>query len=170
VAAFSVACEQNVCTYDGRSSTDESAAKLTYSWNFGNGTGSGPLPKRTYTSANTYTVTLTVTDEWGVASTPVSKTVPITEPTNNVAPTPVINPPACSGLVCNFSGVGSADSNVGDSFSYAWTFGNDAVTTSDSSAPSRTFPQAGTYTVTLTTTDGWGKARSTTRQVTVSAP
>ena len=170
VAKFTVSCAQNVCTYDGRTSTDENAPALTYAWNYGNGTGSGPLPTRTYTSANTYTVTLTVTDEWGVQSAPVSKTVTITEPTNNVAPTPVINPPACSGLVCNFSGVGSADDNPGDSFTYLWNFGDPAVSTSTSSATSRTFPQAGTYTVTLTTTDGWGKAKSVTRQVTVPAP
>jgi hypothetical protein len=30
-------------------------------------------------------------------------------------------------------------------------------------------PAAGTWTVTLTVTDGWGKAASTTRQVTVTA-
>ena len=69
-------------------------------------------------------MTLTVTDEWGVASAPVTKTVTITEPTNNVAPTAVINPPACSGLVCNFSGVGSTDPNTGDSISYLWNFGD----------------------------------------------
>jgi PKD repeat protein len=34
---------------------------------------------------------------------------------------------------------------------------------------SHTFPSAGTRTVTLTVTDGWGRAASTTRQVTVSA-
>ena len=76
------------------SSTDENAATLAYSWNFGNGTGSGALTKRTYTSANTYTVTLTVKDEWGVTSLPVSKTVTITEPTDNVAPT-TCDQPAC---------------------------------------------------------------------------
>ncbi len=65
VAKFTVSCAQNVCTYDGRTSTDENAPTLTYAWDYGNGTGSGPLPTRTYTSASTYTVTLTVTDEWG---------------------------------------------------------------------------------------------------------
>ena len=33
-----------------------------------------------------------------------------------------------------------------------------------------TFPAAGTYTVTLTTTDGWGKSASTTREITVGTP
>ncbi|TDU87829.1 PKD domain-containing protein [Kribbella voronezhensis] len=165
VAAFTVSCNQNVCTYDARSSTDENPTALTYSWNFGNGTGSGPLVDRTYTSANTYTVTLTATDEWLSTST-ATQTVTITEPTNNVAPVPVINPPVCSGLVCNISGAGSADPNLGDTFTYRWDFG-DGTAVSTSSAPNHTFPAAGTYTVTLTTTDGWGKAASLTRQVTV---
>jgi large repetitive protein len=170
VAKFSASCVQNVCTYDGRTSTDENAPALTYAWDFANGTGSGAVPKRTYTSANTYTVTLIVTDEWGTASAPVSKTVTITEPSNNVAPTAVINPPSCSNLVCNFSGVGSTDNNVGDTFTYFWNFGDATVPTSTSSAMSRTFSAPGTYTLTLTTTDGWGKSTTVTRPVTVPAP
>ncbi|WP_185443870.1 PKD domain-containing protein [Kribbella qitaiheensis] len=165
VAAFTIACNQNVCTFDGRSSTDENPTALTYSWNFGNGTGSGAVATRTYTSATTYTVVLTATDEWGAVGT-ATQTLTITEPTNNVAPTPVINPPSCAGLSCNISGVGSTDSNVGDTFTYLWNFG-DGTATSTASAMSHTFPAAGTYTVTLTTTDGWGKAASITRQVTV---
>ncbi|HEX5877871.1 MAG TPA: PKD domain-containing protein [Actinomycetota bacterium] len=166
-ASFTVSCAQNVCGFDGRGSTDENAPTLTYSWNFGNGrTGSGPVPSHTYTSANTYTVTLTVRDEYGLTGT-TTRTVTITEPAGNVAPTPVINPPACAGLVCNISGVGSADPNTGDTFSYLWSFGDG--TSSTSSASSHTFPAAGTYTVTLTVTDGWGRSASTTRTVTVTA-
>ena len=75
-----------------------------------------------------------------MASAPVSQTVTITEPPGNVAPTPVNNLPACSALVCNFSGVGSADSTVGDSFTYLWDFG-DATPTSTSTSPSHTFPR-----------------------------
>jgi PKD repeat protein len=81
----------------------------------------------------------------------------------------VINLPSCNGLVCNLSGVGSADTNAGDTFTYLWNFG-DGTATSTSSAMSHTFPAAGTYTVTLTTTDGWGKAASITRVVSVTAP
>jgi PKD repeat protein len=125
------------------------------------------VPTHTYTSASTYTVTLTVRDEYGLTGT-TTRTVTITEPAGNAAPTPVINPPACTGLVCNLSGVGSADPNTGDTFTYLWNFG-DGTATSTSSALSHTFPSAGTWTVTLTVTDGWGKAASTTRQVTVTA-
>jgi PKD repeat protein len=166
-ASFTVSCAQNVCGFDGRGSTDENAPTLTYSWNFGNGrTGSGPVPSHTYTSANTYTVTLTVRDEYGLTGT-TTRTVTITEPAGNVAPTPVINPPACAGLVCNISGVGSADPNTGDTFGYLWSFGDG--TSSTSSASSHTFPAAGTYTVILTVTDGWGRSASATRTVTVTA-
>jgi PKD repeat protein len=168
VASFTVSCNQNVCGFDGRGSTDENAPTLTYAWNFGNGrTGSGSVPSHTYTTAGTFTVTLTVRDEYGLTGT-TTRTVTITEPAGNLAPTPVINPPACAGLVCNISGVGSADPNTGDTFSYRWDFG-DTTPTSSSSAMSHTFPAAGTYTVTLTVTDGWGKAASTTRTVTVTA-
>jgi PKD repeat protein len=168
VASFTASCSQNVCGFDGRASTDENAPTLTYSWNFGNGrTGSGPVPTHTYTSANTYTVTLTVRDEYGLTGT-TTRTVTIAEPAGNVAPTPVINQPACAALVCNISGVGSADPNTGDTFGYLWNFG-DGTPTSTSSAMSHTFPAAGSYTVTLTVTDGWGRAATTTRQVTVTA-
>ena len=167
VASFTASCSQNVCSFDGRASTDENAPTLTYSWNFGNGrTGSGSVPTHTYTTASTFTVTLTVRDEYGLTGT-TTRTVTITEPAGNVAPTPVINQPACTALVCNISGVGSADPNTGDTFTYLWNFG-DGTPTSTSSAMSHTFPAAGTYTLTLTVTDGWGKAASTTRQVTVA--
>ena len=169
VPSFTVSCTENVCTFDARGSTDENAPTLTYSWTFGNGTtGTGPLPTRTYTSAATYTVTLTAKDEWGVTAT-ATQTVTIVEPAGNVAPEPVINPPSCAGLSCNISGVGSADPNTGDTFTYLWNFG-DGTPTSTASAMSHAFPAAGTYTVTLTLTDGWGKAKSVTRDVTVATP
>ncbi|BCJ71459.1 hypothetical protein CS0771_10030 [Catellatospora sp. IY07-71] len=167
VANFTVACTNNVCTFDGRTSTDENTPALTYSWNFGQGTGSGAVATKTYTAPGTFNVVLTVRDEYGLTAT---KTLPvtITEPPGNAAPTPVINTPSCTLLVCNISGVGSTDPNVGDTFTYRWDFG-DGTAQSTASSMSHTFPAAGTYTVTLTVTDGWGKAASTTRQITVAA-
>ena len=86
-----------------------------------------------------------------------------------MAPNPVINPPACVNLLCNISGVGTGDPNTGDTFTYRWDLG-DGTAQSTSTSPSHTFPAAGTYTVTLTTTDGWGKVGTTTRIVTVPTP
>ena len=166
-------CTRNVCQFDARGSTDENATTLTYAWNFGNGTGAGPNPKRTYTAPGSFTVTLTATDEWGVTSAVASKTVTISEPADNAAPEPVINQPACAGLTCNFSAVGTVDPNTGDTVSYAWSFGDPTTGLNDSrtgSSTSHVFSAPGTYTVTLIATDGWGRAKSVTRQVTVTAP
>ena len=70
--------------------------------------------------------------------------------------------------MCNFSAVGSVDPNTGDTITYLWNFG-DGQPTSTASALTKTFLAAGTYTVSLTVTDGWGRATVVTRQVTVSA-
>ncbi len=166
VAQATASCAENVCSFDGRGSTDENAATLTYAWNFGNGrTATGSVPKLTYTAAGTLTVTLTVKDEYGVAAT---TTLPVTiaEPAGNVAPTAVISPPNCGGLVCNFSGLTSTDPNVGDVVTYSWDFG-DATLPSTASGPSHPFLAAGSYLVTLTAKDGWGKSTTATVTVTV---
>ncbi len=161
VANFTYSCVQNVCSFDGRSSTDENAATLTYSWNFGNGTtATGPVPTRTFTSAGTFTVTLTVKDEYALTGS-TAQQVTIVEPSGNLPPIPVISTPSCAALTCNFSSVASTDPNVGDTFTRLWNFG-DGTPTSTATSPSHVFPAPGTYTVTLTVTDGWGKSASTT--------
>ena len=168
VAGFTVACAENDCAFDGRGSSDENAPTLTYAWSFGNGrSGSGPVPSHTYTAAGAFTVTLTVRDEYGLTGT-ATRTVTIAEPAGNAAPAPVVNPPACAGLVCNWSAVGSADPDPGDAVTYRWDFG-DGTAPGTASALSHRFPAAGAYTVTLVVTDGWGRAASATRQVTVAA-
>lgn len=155
-------------TPGSRRSTDENPTALTYSWNFGNGSGSGAVATRTYTAANTYTVTLTARDEWGLTATS-TQTVTIAVPAGNRPPTAVFNPPACSGLSCNVSAVGSTDPVTGDALTYRWAWG-DGTPDATTAGSSHTFPADGTYTVTLTVTDGWGAATVVTRDVTVSAP
>ncbi len=168
VSNFTYSCVQNICNFDGRTSTDENAATLTYSWNFGQGSDSGPLPIKTYTAAATYTVTLTVRDENGLSGVSAQQ-VTIGEPSTNVPPVPVINTPACVARTCTISGVGSADPNLGDTFTYLWNFG-DGGATSTSSSSSKTFAADGIYTVTLITTDGWGKSASTSRVIAIAEP
>jgi PKD repeat protein len=167
VAVGSSSCTNNVCTFDGRASTDDHVSTLVYSWNFGNGrTGSGALPTFTYTAPGTFTPTLTVRDEYGLTSVATLPAITITEPPGNVAPNAVITTPTCVGLVCNFSGSTSSDPNTGDTITYAWTFGDGG--TSTSSSPSRTYAAAGTYPVTLTVKDGWGKFTTVSTSVTVA--
>ncbi len=170
VASFTYSCNQNMCGFDGRTSTDEDATTLVYSWSFGTnqGNGSGPIPSRTYNRPGTFTVTLTVRDGGNLTAT-ASQTLTIVEPTTNVPPVAVLNAPVCQLLVCNFSSAGTADPNVGDTVSVSWTFGDPGNTsTSTSTSPSRTFTAPGTYTVTLTATDGWGDTHVVTRAVTVT--
>ncbi len=174
-------CTQNVCQFDARSSTDETPATLSYTWSYGvsspggvsAGSAAGPNPKKTFTAPGTYTVSLTARDQWGLLSDPVTKTVTITEPPANVAPTPVLNEPSCAGLTCNFSAVGTIDPNTGDSIAYLWDFGDPTTGLNNNrtgAANSHVFSAPGTYTVLLTVTDGWGKTASITRDVTVTAP
>ncbi len=157
------------CTFSSVGTVDPNGDSFTYLWNFGDTTTSTSAnPSKTYAGAGTFTVTLTVTDGWGDFAT-ATRVVTITEPPTNVAPVPVIvNPPSCVALVCTFSSAGSADPN-GDAFTRVWNWGDGtANTTSTTVTQAHTFPAAGTYTVTLTLTDWWGDAASTTRVVTVA--
>ena len=54
----------------------------------------------------------------------------------------MINPPACAGLVCNLSGVGSADPNTGDTFTYLWNFDDGTPTSTASATPTPSRPPA----------------------------
>ena len=167
VANFTVSCAENVCSFDGRTSTDEDAPTLTYSWDFGNGFGSGPVPIRTYTSAADFSVTLTVTDFYGLTAV-TTQIVTIAIPGGNLAPIPVAASPSCSLLTCNFSSLGTADPNLGDSVTLLWDFGDGL--TSTSTFPSHAFALAGTYNVVLTATDGWGAFATTSLSVDIQVP
>jgi PKD repeat protein len=169
VASATVSCAQNVCTFDGRSSTDEDASSLTYSWNYGNGsTGSGPVPIKTFTGPGTFTVVLTVKDKWGVTATYTMAPLTIVMPAGNTAPVPTFIT-SCTALACGTSSSGTVDPNTGDTIAYSWNFG-DGTPVSTSTSPSHTYALAGTYTITLTTTDGWGNAASTSQVVSLIEP
>lgn len=169
VAGFTYSCDQNVCVFDGRSSTDENTSTLTYSWHFGGqGTASGPLPTKTFTRAGVFAVTLTVKDEWTLTNTSIAQEVAIVEPTGNAAPVPTFVQ-SCTGLSCSANSAGSVDPNRGDTVTYSWDWG-DATAPGTGSASSHSYSAAATYTVTLTATDGWGRSATTTRTVNVTAP
>ncbi len=150
-------------------SADPNGDAFTYLWNFGDGTATSTAsaPSHTFPANSSYTVTLTLTDAWGDAAN-TTRVVSFTEPPTNVAPIPVIDAPACTARACTFSGVTSSDPN-GDTFTYLWTFG-DGPATNTAASPTHSYAIDGTYTVTLTLTDAWGKAASTTRVVTIAKP
>jgi large repetitive protein len=170
VASFTYTCNQNVCTLDGRSSTDENASSLTYAWSFGTqGTATGPLPTKTFTAPGTFPVTLTVKDEWNVTNTSAAQNLTIVEPSGNTAPVPTFAQ-SCTGLTCSVSSVGTADPNTGDTIAYSWNWGDGTPVSTGAAPTAHVYAASGAYTITLTTTDGWGKFASTTRSVTLSEP
>lgn len=170
VASFTYTCTKNVCTFDGRGSTDENPSSLTYSWSFGTqGTATGPLPTKTFSAPGTFPVTLTVTDEWKATNTSAAQNVTITEPSGNSAPVPTFAQ-SCQGLSCAVSSQGTTDPNPGDVISYSWNWGDGTPASTGASPAAHVYAAAGTYTITLTTTDGWGKSASTTRSVSLVEP
>ena len=168
VAHATVSCVQNVCTFDGRSTTDEDPSTVTYSWNFGNlTTGTGPVPVRTYTGPGTFTVVMTAKDYWGATAT-FSLPVTIAEPVGNVAPVPTFVA-SCAQLTCTTSSTGTVDPNVGDLITYSWNWG-DGSALGTGPALSHTYALAGIYTVTMTATDGWGRAATLSKVVDETEP
>jgi PKD repeat protein len=138
---------------------------VTYSWNWGDAStaSTGVTATHTYASTGTYTVTLTATDGWGKSATKTG-TITLTEPGGNTAPVPTFTT-ACSTLTCSMNPSGTYDLQ-GDAIRYSWNFG-DGTAASTLAAPTHTYAVGGTYTVTLTVTDGWNKSANTTRQITI---
>lgn len=73
----------------------------------------------------------------------------------------------CSGATCAFDGRATADPD-GSVASYVWNFGDG--TTGTGATLSHTYPETGTYDVTLSVTDNDGAQASTTQAVSVVAP
>ena len=122
------------------------------------GTGTGPNPKKTFTVAGDFTVTLTAKDEWGSSVGPGHADRPHRRAGRQHRAGADDQAPSCNAATktCNFSAVGTTD-DLGDAITYAWNFGDTANNTAAGAATSHVFTGPGTYTVTLTATDGWGK-------------
>src|SRR4029078_10514985 len=107
-------------------------------------------------------VALTSSGVCGAAKTVSRADTPPTRATN-LPPIPVINPVVCAARACTIYGVSSSDPNS-DPFTYLWNFG-DGTATSTTTNPAHTFAANTSYTVTLTVTDAWGDAATTTRVI-----
>jgi PKD repeat protein len=85
-AVASGSCTVLTCSFDGTLSSDPDGSVASYAWDFGDGTtGTGATPTHGYAAAGTYTYMLTVTDDRGVASTPVLGSVTTTGLTTPIA-------------------------------------------------------------------------------------
>ena len=154
--------------FDASASTSSLGASIvSYSWNFGDGgTATGRTATHRFSSSSTFRTTLTVTDSNGAAAS-TSKDIVVGAGTGSTAnftfspTTPVVN------QTINFNG-GLSTAGAGHSIvRYAWDFGNGATQTGVT--VSQSYDTAGTYNVTLTTTDEVGQMAQSTKSVTVTA-
>jgi PKD repeat protein len=163
---FTANCTALTCQMNSFGTVDPDGDVIRYSWNFGDLTAASTTasPSHSYTTQGTYTITLTVTDGWNRVGT-ATRTVTMTEPLTNVAPTAVFTA-TCTGLTCQLNSAGTTDAN-GDPLRYSWNFG-DLTAVSTAVTPLHLFPAAGTYTITLTVSDGWNRVGTVSHPVTVT--
>lgn len=150
--------------FDGTASSDPEGTALSHDWSFGDGaTATGVTASHTYAAPGAYSATLTVTDALGgVAVAPIAVVIPNAPPAPSLSATPSTG---TAPLTVRFAG--SANDPDGDAVGLGWSFGDGASATGPS--PSHVFA-AGHYTVTLTATDVYGAAASTTTGIIAAMP
>jgi len=145
--------------------TDQSSGDVdSWSWDFGDGgTSTAQNPSHTYNAAGTYTVSLTVTGPGG--SDTETKTDYITV--------------GDGAITADFSGTPTSgdaplevtftDASTGDVANWDWDFGDGNSSTAQN--PTHTYNAAGTYSVTLTSSNSCGSDSETkTDYITVNEP
>lgn len=126
------------------SSTSSGTGPLTYLWRFGDGgTGTGTSSSHTYTAAGFYTVTLIVTDANGCVDSLVR---PAYVHVGNMIASFTWPASACVNTVVSFTNTSTPHT------SSLWDFGDGW--TSPLESPSHVYTTPGTYTVSLTVSDG----------------
>lgn len=154
----------SVCVGSPVSFTNQSTSALpiqSYSWDFGDGNSSNTAnTSHVYATPGTYTVTLVVVNSVGTADAEVK--------TNYITVNPV--PTASfttSGNGCTVPfGVTFTNTSTGGN-SYSWNFGNGQTSTQQNPSVV-TYNTAGTYNVTLTTTNSAGCQATSTQSLVVS--
>lgn len=142
----------NVCTDNTISFTNTSTGTdgtTTYTWNFGDATpvSNQQNPTHTYAVAGSYNVTLTVSNGASCSNTSPNAVITVGDsPTSTFTFT---NNNQCAGTVIAFTNT-SANTILGTT--YSWNFGD--ASTSLLKNPTHTYASAGTYTVTLTVSNG----------------
>jgi len=168
-ANFTWSCSSgNECAFDATGSSDADGSITSYSWDFGDGkTGAGATTTHKYSPPQSYTVTLLVTDDDGHSDS-VSRTVSFSnQPPNASFSYSPTNPEVGESITFDASGSSDPDGSV---VSYEWTFGDGTSATGETA--SHTYSSEGSYSATLTVTDGDGSTDSVTNtiQITNSPP
>ena len=164
--------------FDGTLSADFDGEIASYAWDFdgdGEADASGSVAEHVFAAPGTYAVSLTVTDDAGNIDT-VTVSIQIGGDADGEAEggLPIagfqrspIEPIAGEPVL--FNGTSSIDSD-GQIVSFVWDFDDDGQTDSTAPIAEHTYPEAGTYTVSLTVTDDGGNASTIAETFAVAAP
>jgi len=149
-------------TFDASGSSDDGEIE-NYTWTFGDGTTTettDPVVNHTYASPGEYDVWVTVTDDGGSTAATTKTLLANSPPSADVTFD-------CTEQACTFDASGSTDD--GTIANYTWTFGDGNTTTADAVAD-HTYPDSGSYDVTLTITDEFGETDTATVTVEINDP
>jgi immune inhibitor A len=132
----------------------------TYTWSFGvnNATSTDTAPSYTYSTSGDYNVSVIVTDGAGntVTATDVVRVIILPIAAFTLLPTDL------TVVLKNTSSQGFGN------LTYQWDFGDSSTSTAQN--PSHTYTAAGSYTITLKTTDSQGNESTASQAITVSSP
>ncbi len=129
----------------------------SWQWDFGDGSANGTeqSPVHVYARAGTYTVTMTAINGNGTGTMQKSDYITVVAPT-----LPVAGFSANRTLGLSPLGVQFTDASTGYVSSWQWDFGDSAFGSANSTqqSPVHVYASAGTYTVTLTASNGNGSS------------
>ena len=129
---------------------------LLYTWDFGDGgTSLAQNPAHTYNTPGTYTAKVTVAEESGATATDTVEVV-VTDPVGNRPPTVEVAALPLSGkapLIVTLTAQGTDPDK--DELTYTWDF-DDGSADGHGWKVDHTYDDAGTYTATVTASDGRG--------------
>jgi PKD repeat protein len=154
--------EGETVTFSGSATDPGTSDVLSYSWTFGDG-GSSSLqnPTHVYGDNGVFSAALTVSDgDGGTDSKSVSVTI------NNAAPTvnASSDAPKNEGQTVTFTCTATDPGGLNDPLTYAWTFGDGGTSTAQN--PTHVYADNGTFSATVTVSDGDGG--STPKSVSVA--
>jgi len=160
-------------SFNGTASLDLDGQIVSFAWDFdGDGIvdSTAPIADYVFVEPGTFAVTLTVTDDGGNTDTN-TKSVSVSG-----AARPAGEPPAAefafmpptpdAGALVLFNATLSRETD-GRIVSYAWDFDGDGTVDSYAAIVDHTFAENGTYAVTLTVTDEYGRTSTQTQTIVV---
>ncbi len=141
-----------------------SGASLVWTSNINGQIGTGTTFSTTALSVGQHTITLTAKDHQGLAGT-ATITLTVTTAGGSNQPPVATYTYSCPTLQCTMDATTSTD-DVGI-VKYTWDWGNGKTESHTTPVSKNTWSTPGTYTVTLTVTDGGGLTNSTSKSIAI---